>query len=31
LDVSRIECYSSCNVLKVKTWMPLNVGWLGYL
>jgi hypothetical protein len=29
--VSRIECYSSCNVLKVENLDPLNVGWLGYL
>jgi hypothetical protein len=29
--VSRIECYSSCNVLKVGNLDTLNVGWLGYL
>jgi hypothetical protein len=31
LVVSRIECYSSCNVLKVENLDALNVGWLGYL
>jgi hypothetical protein len=29
--VSRIECYSSCNVLKVENLDALNVRWLGYL
>jgi hypothetical protein len=29
--VSKIECYSSCNVLKVENLDALNVGWLGYL
>jgi hypothetical protein len=29
LVVSRIECYSSCNVLKWETWMQLNVGGWG--
>jgi hypothetical protein len=31
LVVSRIECYNSCNVLKVENLDALNVGWLGYL
>jgi hypothetical protein len=29
LVVSKIECYSSCNVLKVENLDDLNVGWLG--
>jgi hypothetical protein len=29
LVVSRIECYSSYNVLKVENLDALNVGWLG--
>jgi hypothetical protein len=27
--VSRIECYSSCNVLKVENLDAMNGGWLG--
>jgi hypothetical protein len=31
LVVSRIECYNSCNVLKVENLDAMNGGWLGYL
>jgi hypothetical protein len=31
LVVSRIECYSSCNVLKMENLDAIECGWLGYL
>jgi hypothetical protein len=31
LVVSRIECYNSCNVLKVENLDAMIGGWLGYL